>query len=204
MRTGTRLSRWPIGNLGVGSPCGNEPSTEIPDRVARSNIATATVAAVTAIRMPGTRGRRFRTRITASVLTPTARATRFVLPAITFSTITSACRIGPSAETEKPKSFAIGSAPRQRDAVHVAVANRLREQLGDEAEPSQARRNAHNAGHEGHHSAHRDCALRIARRKRQHDCEDHGRERQVRAKTMMRLGPNRAYAISGTMSRRGR
>ena len=79
----------------------------MPDRVARSKTATATVAAVTAIKMPGTRGRRFRTRIRARVLAPTASATRFVLPAITFSTIPNACRIGPSAETEKPKSFGI-------------------------------------------------------------------------------------------------
>ena len=79
----------------------------MPARVARSNTATATVAAITAIRMPGTRGRRFSTRISASVLAPIASATRFVLPAITFSTIPHACRIGPSAETEKPKSFGI-------------------------------------------------------------------------------------------------
>ncbi len=79
----------------------------MPERVARSNTATATVAAVTAIKMPGTRGRRFRTRISASALAPIASATRFVLPAVTFSTIPNACRIGPSAETEKPRSFGI-------------------------------------------------------------------------------------------------
>ena len=79
----------------------------MPDRVARSNTATATVAMVTAINMPGTRGRRFRTRIRASVPAPTESATRFVLPSITFPTIPHACLIGPSAETEKPKSFGI-------------------------------------------------------------------------------------------------
>ena len=86
---------------------------------------------------------------------------------------------------------------RQRDAVHVAVADRLREQLGDEAEPRQARRDAHDAGHDRHHSGQRDRALRIARRKRQHDGEDHGRERRVRAqdedaaRTEQRIGEQR-------------
>ena len=79
----------------------------MPYRAARSKTATATVAAVTAISMPGTRGRRFRTRIRARVLAPTASATRFVLPAATFSTIPDTCRNGPSALTEKPRSFGI-------------------------------------------------------------------------------------------------
>ena len=70
---------------------------------------------------------------------------------------------------------------RQRDAVHVAIADRLREQLGDEAQTRQARGNAHDAGDNRHHSGQRDRTLRLARRKRQHDCEDHGRERRVRA-----------------------
>ena len=107
MRTGTRLSMSLIGSFGVGNPCGSGPSTEMPNRVARLNSATATVAVVTAIKMPGTRGRRFRIRISARAPAPTASATRFVLPAVTFSTIPNACRIGPSAETEKPKSFGI-------------------------------------------------------------------------------------------------
>jgi hypothetical protein len=79
----------------------------MPKRVARSKIATATVAAATAIRMPGTRGRRFRTRINVSVPAPTANAPRFVRPAIICSTMPHACRIGPSAETLKPRSFGI-------------------------------------------------------------------------------------------------
>ena len=48
--------------LGAGSPCGSGPSTEMP-RAARSNIATATVAATTATSIAGTRGQRFSSRI---------------------------------------------------------------------------------------------------------------------------------------------
>ena len=95
------------GRLGAGNPCGKGPSTDIPDRAARSNTATTTVAAVTAIKMPGTRGQRFSTRISASVPAPIASATTFVAPAKTFSTIPHTWRSGPCAETEKPKSFGI-------------------------------------------------------------------------------------------------
>ena len=171
----------------------------MPDRVARSNTATATVAVVTAIRMPGTRGRRFRTRISASADADRecdeVRASRHHL-------LDNSQRLPdrPVRGDRKAKELRdLAQHHCQRDAVHVAVAYRLREQLSDEAESSQARRNAHNAGNDGHHSGHRDCALRIARRQRQHDCEDHGRERRVGPRTMMRLGPNRAYASSGTM-----
>ena len=65
------------------------------------------MAATTAISMPGTRGQRFRSRISASVPAPIASATTFVLPATTFSTIPDTCRNGPSALTEKPRSFGI-------------------------------------------------------------------------------------------------
>ena len=43
----------------------------------------------------------------ASVPAPIASATTFVFPAITLSTIPHAWRNGPSAVTEKPKSFGI-------------------------------------------------------------------------------------------------
>jgi hypothetical protein len=108
----------------------------MPDRVARSNTATATVAAVTAIRMPGTRGRRFRTRIRTRVLTPTASATRFVLPAITFSTFPSLPDRSVRGDRKAKQLRDLAQHHRQRDAVHVAVAYRLREQLSDEAESS--------------------------------------------------------------------
>ena len=69
----------------------------------------------------------------------------------------------------------------QRDAVHVAVTDWFRQQLGNEAETREARSHAHHTGHDRHHSAKRDGALRVAARKRQHGCQDHSRERRVRS-----------------------
>ena len=65
---------------------------------------------------------------------------------------------------------------RQRDAVHVAVADRLREQFGDETEPRQAGGHADDARDDRHHAGQRDRAFRAARRQRQHDGQDHGGE----------------------------
>ena len=104
---GTRLSRGASGMRGAGSPCGNGPRTETPARAARSSTATAMVAAATAISMPGRRGHRFSTRISTRALPPIASTVTLVLPSHTFSMIPSICRSGPSALTEKPKSFGI-------------------------------------------------------------------------------------------------
>jgi hypothetical protein len=57
--------------------------------------------------MPGTRGHRFSTRISASAAPPSASAVTLVLPAHTFSPIAHAWRSGPSALTENPRSFGI-------------------------------------------------------------------------------------------------
>ena len=78
MRIGTRSSTWTRGRRGEGNPCGRGPSTDTPARVARSKAATTTVAATTAIRMPGMRGQRFSSSMRASVLAPIASATTFV------------------------------------------------------------------------------------------------------------------------------
>ena len=55
-------------------PAADGPSTDTPDRSRDRRRRPATVAATTAIRMPGTRGQRFRTRISASVPAPIASA----------------------------------------------------------------------------------------------------------------------------------
>ncbi len=47
--------------------------------------------------------------------------------------------------------------------------------------------------------ADRDRPLRIACRERQHDGEDHGASAESGPSTRIRLGPNRAYASSGTI-----
>ena len=69
---------------------------------------------------------------------------------------------------------------RQRDAVHVAVADRLRQQLGNEAQTREAGRHAHDAGDDRHRGTGCDRPLRVARRQRQDDRQNHGRERRVR------------------------
>jgi hypothetical protein len=87
----------------------------------------------------------------------------------------------------------------ERDPVHVPVADRFREQLGDEAEARESSRRAHRAGDDRHQSANRDRALRIAGRQRQHHRQDHRGERRVRSKHQNTARPNSAYATSGTM-----
>ena len=93
------------GNDGTGNPWGSGPSTDKPARAARSNPSTASVAATTAIRMAGMRGRRCRSRIEASVLAPTRNAATLVFPSSTPLAMAQICRSGPSVCTEKPKSF---------------------------------------------------------------------------------------------------
>ncbi|MNF79943.1 hypothetical protein D3C84_621740 [compost metagenome] len=67
------------------------------------------------------------------------------------------------------------------DAVHVAVADRLGQQLGDEAQAQQAGEDAHQAGNHRHHAGQGDGAHRVAAGKRQHHGEDQRGERRVRA-----------------------
>jgi hypothetical protein len=105
--TGTRSSKRSSGKVNRGKPCGKVPRTASPERAPRSSAATISVAATTAIRMPGTRGRRLSTRINASAPPPIASATRFVPPANTRTTMAQAWRSGPCASTEKPSSFGI-------------------------------------------------------------------------------------------------
>ena len=167
----------------AGNPCGSAPSTDTPARAARSNAATASVAPTTAIRMAGTRGQRLQQQDRRERACADRRARRrSSCRRARRSTMAHACRSGPSRvdrETEELRQLA--EEHRQRDAVHVAVADRLREQLGHEAEAREARRDAHDARDDRHRAGQRDRALRVARRQRQHDREDHGRQRGVRA-----------------------
>jgi hypothetical protein len=68
----------------------------------------------------------------------------------------------------------------QRDAVHVAVTDRLGEQFGDEAETRDAGEDAQRARDHGHHPGQRDGAQRVAAGQRQDDREDHGGQRGIR------------------------
>ncbi|MDT4839022.1 hypothetical protein FQZ97_728010 [compost metagenome] len=69
---------------------------------------------------------------------------------------------------------------RQRDAVHVAVANRLGQQFGDEPESQQAGTYADQARDQCHGAGQDDCALRVAAGQRQHDRENDGNQRRIR------------------------
>jgi hypothetical protein len=85
----------------------------------------------------------------------------------------------------------------RRDAVHVSVANRLGKKLGDETESAQPGQHAKDAGYDGHRAGQSDCAIGIARGKRQNDGEDDGGERRIRpehqnaARAEQRIGQQR-------------
>src|SRR2546429_5282672 len=64
-----------------------------------------TVAATTAIRIPGRRGLLFSKSIRTRVPAPIASAVMFTFPLRILSTIPQTWRNGPFAVTEKPKSF---------------------------------------------------------------------------------------------------
>ena len=68
-------------------------------------IADAAVAATTAIRMPGNRLLFLSSRITISVPSPIANATRLVFPSAIALPIAHRLRNGPSLSIEKPNSF---------------------------------------------------------------------------------------------------
>jgi hypothetical protein len=70
---------------------------------------------------------------------------------------------------------------RERDAVHIAIADRLREELGDEPEARESGRNAHDAGHDRHRPARAERTVGITGGYRQDDRENHGRQRRVRS-----------------------
>ncbi len=95
---------------------------------------------------PARADERLRSRISASVAAADERAPRrSSLPASTaLCDRPDASRSGPvGLDGEAEQLGDLAQQHRQRDAVHVAVADRLREQLGDEAEAREARRDAH-------------------------------------------------------------
>jgi hypothetical protein len=62
--------------------------------------------------------------------------------------------MGINAEAEQ--SWQLAGDHRQRDTIHVAIADRLGQQLGDEAQPRDAGSDAQHARHQGHHAGQRD------------------------------------------------
>ena len=68
-------------------------------------MPTATVAATTAIRMPGMRLKRLSGRITASVPAPTTNAVQLAPPPTTEVAIRQRSRSGPALSIETPNSL---------------------------------------------------------------------------------------------------
>ncbi|MCY1419284.1 hypothetical protein D9M71_348700 [compost metagenome] len=75
----------------------------------------------------------------------------------------------------------LGDQHDQGNAVHVAVADRRGQQLGDEAQAQQAGEDAHQSGNHRHHAGQGDGAQRVAAGQRQHHGEDQRGERRIRA-----------------------
>ncbi|MCY1364240.1 hypothetical protein D9M69_510360 [compost metagenome] len=88
------------GTTNDGRPWGSEPRTLTPAPPPRSSRPTARVAATTAIRMPGRRGKRLSRRIATSVPPPTAKVVQLASPAFRAATRLRISRNGPSLLTE--------------------------------------------------------------------------------------------------------
>jgi len=71
---------------------------------------------------------------------------------------------------------------RQRDSVHISVADRLGEKLGDEAQPRDARKDANSTRDDGHHSGESDRVICVSSGERGHDTQNNRRQRGVRPK----------------------
>ena len=105
INAGTMSARVIQGMAKPGKPCESEPRTDTPARVARSRTPTATVAPTTAIRMPGSRGHRLCSRITASVSPPTMKVVQLICPSISAEAMAPMFLNGPSDSMEKPNSL---------------------------------------------------------------------------------------------------
>ena len=88
-------------------------------------------------------------------------------------------RNGPSLiDREAEELGQLADQHRQRNAVHVAVADRLGQQFGDEAQPRDARQDADQPRDDRHHAGQRDGASGIAAGQRKDDAEyDRGQRR---------------------------
>ena len=157
------------------------------------------MAPTTAMRMPGMRLQRLSTRMVASVAPPTSSVGQCVAPLAAAragrpsNSPTTPCAVDRKAE----ELGQLAHQHRQRDAVHVAIADGLGEQFGDEAQARQPGQHAEQPGDERHHAAQRDGALGAAGGQR----HDHGgnqrRQRRIRpqhqdaARTEERIGQQR-------------
>ncbi len=176
-----RSETWTEGSVNGGNPLGSTPTTS--SSPARSKAVTATIPSNAAISTPGIRGASRRvTRITASAVAPIARACGHGLAV-------------PDAAQERPglreESLRVGREPeqrrelpdddRQRDAVEVAVPDRHRQEIGDEAHVREARHRAQHPHQDREHPGQGERSVRITGREREDHRGDQRRERRVRS-----------------------
>ena len=181
------ITTWPRsarpiqGSANDGRPCGSGPSTFTPALSPRPSAPTTIVAATTAIRRPGMRFQGLSSRISTSVPAPMANAVQLACPPSDRLGDPHEVAQRPGAVDRKAEQLGqLADQHRERDAVHVAVADRLGQQLGDESQAHDADQDAHQPRHHRHQARHRHGAHRVAGRQRQHDREDHRGERGVR------------------------
>ena len=93
------------GSDGIGNPWGSGPSTDTPARAARSNPPTASVAPPPRSEWPGTRGRRLQQQDRRERARTDDERRDVGLSLEHAVAMAQICRSGPSAVTEKPKSF---------------------------------------------------------------------------------------------------
>ena len=179
--TSPRSARLIHGSANDGRPCGSGPSTFTPALSSRPNAPTATVAPTTAIRMPGIRSKRLSSRIAASVPAPTANAVQFSLAAQhRFSDLREVAQRPDAVDRKAEQLGQLADQHRERDAVHVTVADRLGQQLGDEPQAHHSYQDAHQPRNDRHRARQGHGPHRIATRERQHDRENHRGKSGVR------------------------
>ena len=137
-------------------------------------------------------------RITARVAEPTVNVIQLVMP---FRIEVAMAHRSPHRTDTidlEPEQFGqLADQYGQRNAVHVAVADRLGKQLGDEAETCQAGDDAYHTRHHGHHAGQGDGPHRVAAGQRQDNGEDDrgqrgvGAQHQDAAGTEQRIGQQR-------------
>ena len=166
----------------MADPCGSGPTTETPATAARSNTPTTIVAPTTAINTPGILGhRRLKIRTMArhddadrngcpvgqALRNALHQADRFLNQII-------------PARREAEDFGQLADEHGERDAVQIAQADGLGEQIGDEAEARQPGEDAQGAGEEGEHAGQRHQAVGVAGGQRHNGRGDDRGQRRVR------------------------
>ena len=179
-----------LGIDGSGKPCGSAPMTSTP-RAARSRPADADRA-----RRRPRRGcpvsvatRRRRTRMIARLMAPIAERPEVRLVEALDEgdhLVDEAARV--RAEPEQLRQLA--DEDRDREAGEVPGPDRAREQVGDEPEPHDGRRDRDRPDEQRQHPGERDLLLVVATGERQDRRRDHRPQRGVRPEDQDRRRPD--------------